>query len=321
MTRDDERDLEQLLRAALREEAERQHPAGDGLTRIRERAAGRRRWRTWLTPALALAGAAAVITVAVAAPSYLTGSGSRPTLVQPGGQPAPPAPGPQTPAPTPTGLGTPYGGSDNLRDMVTVWPYPSRRIGYERADADVRTYPNLSRPDLTAVDFVASFVGDAPQLSARRHDAYPPGIRMLVVRKTDTGEVPVSLVFLVRVRIGNDAPYVVVGASRAGITEQDSLTVSAPPRVAGMAGFTVSGLARGNQGLGDRTVTVQLREPGSTEVLAQQSAPVRFDGAALREWTAVLTPLTALPSTGVVAAWTLDSGGMVQEFVAAPTVP
>jgi hypothetical protein len=325
----DDRDVERLLRATLRDEADRLHPAGDGLARIRERVAGRRRWRTWLTPLVALAGAAAVITAVVAAPSYLTGSGSKGRQVQPGGQPAPASPAPTSPpptTPTPTrapqgSLGTPYGGDDNLRDMLTVWPYPSRRIGFERADAEAQTYPNLSRPDLTAVDFVASFVGDKQGLSARRYDAYPPGVRMLVVRDTPSGEVPVSLVFLVRVRFGNDAPYVVVGASRAGITKQDSLTISRPPAVRGTAAFRVSGLARGNQGPGDRTVIVQLREPGSTEVLAQQAAPVRFGGFPMRTWTADLTPLQALRSTGVVAAWTSDADGMVQEFVAAPTAP
>jgi len=319
----DDRDVERLLRATLREEADRLHPAGDGLTRIRERVVNRRRWLTWLTPFVALAGAAAVIAAVVAAPSYLTGSGTRDRPAQPGGQPAPASPAP-TPTPTqgpPGSLGTPYGGDDNLRDMLTVWPYPSRRIGYERADAEAQTYPNLSRPDLTAVDFVASFVGDKQGLSARRYDAYPPGVRMLVVRETATGEVPVSLVFLVRVRFGNDAPYVVVGASRAGITAQDSLTISPLPTVPGTAAFRVTGLARRNQGLADRTVIVQLRDPGSTEVLAQQSAPVRFGESALRTWTADLTPLRALPSTGVVAAWTSDADGMVQEFVAAPTAP
>jgi hypothetical protein len=320
----DDRDVERLLRATLREEADRLHPAGDGLTRIRERVAGRRRWRTWLTPLVALAGAAAVIAAVVAAPSYLTGSGAKDRPAQPGGQPAPLSPPPTTPTPTlppPGGPGTPYGGDDNLRDMLTVWPYSSRRTGYERAEADAQTYPNLSRPDLTAVDFVASFVGDKQGLSARRYDAYPPGVRMVVFRRTASGEVPVSLVFLVRVRFGNDAPYVVVGASRAGITGQDSLTISHLPTVRGTAAFRVTGLARGNQGLADRTVIVQLREPGSTEVLAQQSAPVRFGGAAMRIWTADLTPLRALPGTGVVAAWTSDADGMVQEFVAAPTAP
>jgi len=319
----DDRDVERLLRATLREEADRLHPAGDGLTRIRERVVNRRRWRTWLTPLVALAGAAAVIAAVVAAPSYLTGSGSKDRPAQPGGQPAPASPAP-SPTPTqgpPGSLGTPYGGDDNLRDMLTVWPYPSRRIGYERADAEAQTYPNLSRPDLTAVDFVASFVGDKQGLSARRYDAYPPGVRMLVVRETATGEVPVSLVYLVRVRLGNDAPYVVVGASRAGITDQDSLTISPLPTVPGTAAFRVTGLARRNQGLADRTVILQLREPGSTEVLAQQSAPVRFGEFALRTWTADLTPLQAPRSTGVVAAWTSDADGMVQEFVAAPTAP
>jgi hypothetical protein len=321
-----DRDLERLLRAALREEADRTHPAGDGLIRIRERVAARRRWRVWMIPALALTGAAAVIAAAVAAPGYLTGSGKQPRLVMPAGQPSAPSPtGSPTGSPTagqPYGApGTPYGGDATLRDMVTVWPYPSRRTGFEHADQDVQAglYPRLTDPAATAVDFVAAFVGGEQDLTARKYDAYPPGIRELVVRRTDTGEVPVSLVYLVRVRTGDDAPYVVVGASRIGISDKDSLTISKLPTVLGTAAFTAHGIARPLDGVGDRTVTVQLREPGSTEVLAQQSAPIRLDGHPQQEWTAELTPFRPLTGTGVVAAWTLDDTGKVVEFVAAPT--
>jgi hypothetical protein len=321
-----DRDLERLLRAALREQADRQHPAGDGLVRIRARVAARRRWRVWLTPTLALAGAAAVIAAAVAAPIYLTGSGSERRMLQPGAQPTspPPATGQASPSPAqpPYGsLGTPYGGDGRLKDMVTVWPYSSRRTASERADRDVQhgTYPRLADAAATAVDFVAAFVGDDQGLSARKYDAYPPGVRELVVRKTDNGEVPVSLVYLVRVRVADDAPYVVAGASRAGISDRDSLTISKLPRVVGTNAFTARGITRPLNGVADRTVIVQLREPGSTEVLAQQSAPVRLTGDAEQYWTADLTPLHALSSTGVVAAWTLDDAGRVVEFVAAPT--
>jgi hypothetical protein len=142
---------------------------------------------------------------------------------------------------------------------------------------------------------------------------------MLVTRRAGSADVPVSLVYLVRVRIADDSPYVVVGASRATLTGKDSLTISQPPKVVGTDAFTVTGIGRGNQGQGDRTVIVQLREPGSTEALAQQTAALRFDQAPEQTWRAELTPLRPMTSTGVVAAWTLDSLGNVVEFVAAPT--
>lgn len=339
-----DRELEALLRQTLAEEAARVEPAGDGLTRIRERTRQRRGlWSRWSVPALALAAAAAVIIGVTVLPSLLTREDGSPT--QPAAQGVPSAPaatssapskvGPTRPAPSrsPTigpGPGTvaptrpesssptasPTTAAVEIQDRQTVWPYASRREGAARADEDVRngTYPNLRDPALTAVDFVASFVGRAG-LSASRLDAYPPGLRMLVSRDGR----PVSTVFLVRVRAADDAPYVVVSASRDAIDPQPSLTVLELPPAAGIAGLPVTGTVRREAGAADPTVEVELREPGGSESLAQTAVPVVLDGQQVRVWSTTLTPARALTSAGVVAAWTADAEGKVLEFVAAPT--
>src|SRR5262249_56206465 len=68
---EDDQELADLLRKALRGEADRPPPRGDGLVRIRERVAGRRRRLSWLRPVLVVATAAGVASAAVAVPAVL----------------------------------------------------------------------------------------------------------------------------------------------------------------------------------------------------------------------------------------------------------
>jgi hypothetical protein len=320
----DERDLEQLLRSALDTEARRQgEPAGDGLARIRERAQRRRRWSGWMKPTLALAGAAAVGAAVVAAPQYLTGSDDKPGLVAGASNRSAelsPSVSPSSAA-TPTLSGTPIGGDQALPDMATVWPYPSRRIGHDKADGDVASgrYPDLADAGKTAVDFVASFVGDGQGLAAVRLGPVAAGVAMQVQRKDGNGEVvPVSNVYLVRVRVADDAPYVVVGASRAGMG--DTLTIAPPPRLRGTATVTVTGNVRRPDevtGKSAATIRVSLRESGSPDDLGLGRDTVTVIGAGPQTWSVELSPFRKLASPGVVAAWTTDEK-LVTEFVAAP---
>jgi hypothetical protein len=333
----DERELERMLRTALESEARRQEPAGDGLTMIRERVRNRRRWARWLKPTLALAAAAAVVTALIAAPPYLTSGGAKPALVDaaaPSRQvelsppSATPAPATPTPSPTPQSAGpsdpwgTPIAGDRDLPDRVAIWPYPSRRIGHDRADSDVAAgrYPNLADPGQTAVDFVASYIGSEQGLTATRMGRADPGVQMLVQRRDAKGAtVAVSNVFLVRVRKADNSPYVVLGASRVGLG--DSLAIFPLPRLSGTATFTVTGNIRRPAGTDGPTVRVSLREPGSTDDLGLGTAPPAASGSSPRTWSVELAPFRQLASSGVVAAWTTDTEGHVQEFVAAPITP
>ncbi len=201
-------ELEELLRRSLHAEVEQVEPSTDGLRRIRERSVrpDRVRWK-WRTPVLVLAGAAAVVAALVAAPSVL------PSLTSPPARTT--AAAPTSPGPTPIpGAG--------VNDMPTVWPYATRADGFRDAPADqaAGTYGDLTKPDRVALRFVASYLG--PQsLTTRSRGAHLAGIGIEVSR----AGAPISLVYLVRVRVGDDAPYVVVDAA----APDGSLTLDRTP--------------------------------------------------------------------------------------------
>jgi hypothetical protein len=309
----EDRELETLLRRALADEADRIEPAGDGLRRIRERTARRRwDWSRWRVPAQALAGAAALVAAIVAASALLPAPPDAPV-----GPPAASAPSPPvstTAGPSPV-EGTPIAGA-GVNDLAAVWPYPSRRVGYELAERDVAAgrYPDLTRPDVAAVAFVESYVGTDQDLTAESAGGWRAGLRMEV----RNGTAPVSLVYLVRVRVGNDAPYVVVDAARPG---PPTLTLDPPPALAGTAPLRVGGTLRRYPGAAAPALTAQLRDAGAEEPLATAEATVTGRGED-RVWSATLIPdRAATAPTAAVAAWITDPSGGLAEFVAAPTAP
>ncbi|MFL6130299.1 MAG: hypothetical protein ACJ73E_14705 [Mycobacteriales bacterium] len=317
MSRPD-RELEALLRQALAEEAGRVQPAGDGLARIRQRTDRSRGWARWRMPALALAGTAALLAAIVAAPSLLPGLDRTPGIT-PGAPGASGVPGGSTPAATATSAPAPVQSTAiagaGVNDVQTVWPYPSRRVGYTDAEQDVAAgrYPDLTRPDVAAVAFVESYVGPDQPLTAVSAGRWKAGLRMDVRR----GGVPVSVVYLVRVRVGNDAPYVVVEATSAD--RQPVLVLDPPPRLDGTATLTVGGTLRRYPGNAAPALTVQLRDPGRDEPLATARAAVT-GSAENRRWSARLVPdRPGAAPTAAVAAWITDPDGAVTQFVASAT--
>lgn len=325
----EDRELEALLRQALTEEAGRIEPAGDGLRRIRERTAGvrwRDRWSRWSVPALALAGAAALIAAIAVLPKVVPdggeqgvpaagGTSAAPTLTSP---PAPtassgPAGGavlsaPATsllatpPTPYPAVSAAPIPGA-GVPDMATIWPYQTRGIAYRQAERDMANgeVPDLTRPDRVAVAFVESYVGADQELTAVSAGAWEVGVRMEVRR----GDAPVSLVYVVRARVGNDAPYVVVDAVALG-----SLTLL-PPERPGLLDPVVT--ARGTKHSAGR-LDVQLRGPGADQPTAAGEWTVDSD-----DWTASLGRQPGV-RVEVVAAWTSDDDGDVTAFAATAVV-
>jgi hypothetical protein len=270
-------ELEELLRRSLHAEAEQVEPSGDGLRRIRERTVRppRGRWH-WRTPALVLTAAAAVVVALVAAPSVL------PSLTRPPAGTS--AAAPTAPAPTPIAHA-------GVNDMRTVWPYATRADGFRDASADqaARTYGDLTKPDQVALRFVASYLG-ADSLTARSRGAHLAGIRIEVSR----GGAPISLVYLVRVRVGDDAPYVVVDAE----APDGSLTLDTIPSASGgpiTAGGTLATAAR---------LDLRLRAPGRALTLARAGGPV-----AAGAWSERLT-LPASANAAAVTAWTTDPTGV-----------
>jgi hypothetical protein len=274
-------DLDDLLRRSLAAEASRIEPA-DGLRAIRARARVRRRSR-WRVPALALAGAAAVVAALVAAPGLL------PTL-----ETAPrPAAGATAPGPTLIpGAG--------VNDLPTVWPYGSRAEGFRDApaDQDAGTYGDLTRPDQVAVRFVGSYLGPR-SLTAVSAGAFQAGLRVQVLRDGQ----PISLVYVARVRVGADAPYVVVDAiAPAGI-----LTLDRTPPAPSAGGFTVWGTVAG-----EAAPRVELRAPGSPRVLAAATA-----GLVGPRWAADLSRPDGTRAA-TLAAWVTGPDGSVRAFAARP---
>jgi hypothetical protein len=284
----DDAELDALLRRSLSAEADRIEPAGDGLRLIRERTAPDRGWSRWRVPALVLAGAAAVVAALVAAPSVLP---SLPPSSQSAAQPSGPASGP-TPIP---GAG--------VNDLLTVWPYPNRAEGFRQAGADqtAGTYGDLTRPDQVAMRFIGSYVG-ARSLSVVSAGAYQAGLRMEVRWRGR----PVSLVYVVRVRVGDDAPYVVVDA----VAPDGNLTVDRTATVPSSGLLTVHGTVRGTVAAG-AAPRVQLRTPGRTLVLSATAATVHGD-----RWSAALS-LPDGTRAAAMTAWTVDPGG-VAAFVSRP---
>lgn len=334
------RETEDLLRHALNDAAARIHPAGDGLERIRERAARRRRRLGWSRPILAVATGTAAVALAATVPLYLhsTGDGDTSALNSASGTehaatltgtPTDPPSSTPTQSPEPrqpkVSEATTAGPGTALPDMTTVWPYGSRGEGGKRADRDVadHTHPQLRNPRQTALEFIKSFVGTTDDLVADDDAPLAAGIGVTVSRMADDGtREPVSLVYLVRVRTGDDAPYVVVDASRPPLDGAiDSLSVQ-PGELAGAAPIMVNGAV--TEPVAPQpvaSVKVELREPGRDQTLASQSpALVPDPDKDQQTWTAVLTPIRPLDGpTGTVAAWTVDAQNHLLAFAAAPT--
>src|SRR4051794_37731040 len=68
-------DFDELLRSALRDEADTVTPAGDGLARIQQRVQKRDSRQRWLRPTLALGSAAALALIGVGAAVFVNSSG------------------------------------------------------------------------------------------------------------------------------------------------------------------------------------------------------------------------------------------------------
>jgi hypothetical protein len=334
------RELEEMLRDALHQEAARIQPAGDGLARIRQRVATRRRILSWLRPGL---GVVAAVCTAVAAttvvPLYLRGDARHQDTA---GQSLSAPPGVSSTvqrdaltaasSPVPSALRSPDvstrseatapdGGKATLPDMVTVWPYGTRGEGGSRADQDVRQHPDLADPLRVAKQFVQSFVGSDNDLVTQNNGPLEAGIGVTVFRKADDGSrQPVSLVYLVRVQDSDSSPYVVVDARGVDAKGRPAMTLDPGP-LQGTAKVPVEGTFVDLPG-GTAAVQVELREPGSEEILAHDMPRFVSDAGVPPQqvWKTSLTPVRALHTrTGTVAAWTVDVDNHVLAFVAEPT--
>jgi len=230
-------DFDRLMRDTLEAQAQSYEPSGDGLTRIRSRIAARRARLRWLLPGIALATAAAGVAGVLVLPSLLPSAETdRPPVAQSG------SPGPTSaPSAEPSGpTGSPSPGQ--LSDVVTVWPYSSRREAANRAPRDMASgrLPNLSDARTTALFFVRNYVRVLGPLEVVRTGPLEAGAGVTLGRRNPNGQLfDVTTIYLVRVARSDDAAYVVVRADAprlrlTTVTRDQDGVVSVSGRVAGV---------------------------------------------------------------------------------------
>lgn len=293
-------DFDRLMRDTLESEAQSYEPGGDGLTRIRSRIAAKRARLRWLLPGVALAAAAAGVAGVLVLPTVLPSTETdRPPVAQSG------SPG-STSAPStlPSGTtGSPAPGQ--LPDMVTVWPYSSRREAAARAPADMASgkLPNLADARTAALFFVRGYVRVLGPLEVVGTGAFEDGHGVILGRRNPTGRLfDVTTIYLVRVAQGDDAAYVVVRADAPGLRLTDvsrgqNGVVSVNGRVTGV-----------HQSVQARMIDKSGRAVGGG-----------YDGAASAErpWKVVIgTAANPVPagSYAVVAQTTSDADGFISEL-------
>lgn len=283
---------EDRLRSLLHDEAADLHPAGDGLVRIRERVARRRRTRLYVAP-----GAAAAVAVAVVAAMALTG-GSNLSSLEP--EPYASSTGEPSPGPVPTASAVPTTGPDLTQEFTGIWPFRDLAAA-QSWDRDAQ--PWAGEAEQVAQRFVqrylagtgAQVTGTAPAVEPARGNAF------YVVR---AGDATVSTLRLVQGT--TDGPWTVVRAEGGDLT---FLTPEAGDAVT--APFTVTGRVEGV----DENIDVRLRDVAGREV-AQAYAPA---GSAV-PWSAVLRWSSSDAwSEGLVTATTYSAkDGTLNRFVAVP---
>lgn len=296
-------DLDRVMRESLEAEALTYQPSGDGLTQIRTRIDSRRIRRRWLLPSLALAAVAAGVAGVLVLPTLLPGlAQGRPPAAQPASPGATPAP-----SAGPSGNAGPDSSpAGQLPDLVTIWPYPSRREGASRAPADVSSgrLPYLTDARATALHFARDFVGVTGPLEVIRTRGLLAGAGVTLGRRNPNGQLfTVTTIYLVRVAQGADAPYVVVRADAPGLRVTD---VRSPGQARVV---TVSGFVQGVH----ESVQVRLLDKTGRVVAGG------YDGAAGAEqpWHVVLGSTGRPVPAGryaVAAQTSSDADGFISEL-------
>lgn len=296
-------DLKRVLRDSLESEALSYEPRGDGLTRIRASIASRRDRLRWLLPSIALAAVAAGVVGVLVLPTWLPSPDpDRPQVAAP----ASPAATPE-PSPDPSATADPSSPAP-LPDLMTVWPYASRREAAAKAPADVAAgrLPNLSDPKSTALHFVREFFRVGGPLEVIRTGPLAAGAGVTLGRRNPNGRLfDVTTIYLVRVTYGDDAPYVVVWAHAPGLQVTD-----VSPDQDG--GATVTGRVMGVH----RSVQARLLGTGGRVVAGAYGA-----AGAERPWRVVLGgPTSPIPAGryAVAAQTSSDADGFISELVVQP---
>jgi hypothetical protein len=293
----DDRDLEALLRRALTEHAQKVVPVGDGLSKIQQRAANRRRRLVWLRPSIAVAAAAIAVVAAIAIPTAIhrmdngnsgTQAASRPTAASSAISGSTPAKTRPTPKKQPTTLA-----AQRLTPVAMSWPYSSEKVAARSGDA------SLTNPEQLATTFVASFTGTTTSkaLVAATPTAQGGDFTVDVRRGT-------TLVSTVQLAPVGQKSYVVTGADGTNV----QLSKSALRR-------TSNSITIGGTFIPDKqAATIWAGTTSGTS----KASPIVDSTAAGRTWTLTLNPPNGRVASGpkILAAWTVDQDGQLLDFAA-----
>ena len=285
---------EDRLRELLRAEAATLVPAGDGLARIRDRVARRRRARFWLLPstALATAGAAAAFFL------FAHDDPSHKQTLQPA---SPSATAEPTTEPTAAPTAVPADDGGMPLDQAAIWPFTSQA----QASAWVGDHGTLPWAE-NGLDVGRHFVTDFLKLTGV--DVSQPCVSCGVLSlKVDGKEI--GTVAMVRVGAGfatghGTQVYTVVNVSGT------DLTITTPKSGAALTSPTqVSGRITG----ADENVQLRLISSTSTQ-LATAGAPA---GSAV-PWQATLSWTNNDWTGGGLVGITYDGRGILNRVTAIP---
>lgn len=239
---------EDRLRQLLQAEQDDVVPAGDGMSRIAQRIAQRRSWRSRLGPAIAIAGVVAIAAVAAVTVS-LTDDSALDQAVQPNASERPQPSGCSgglCPEPRPSATLSATGVTTS-GNGTPVWPFTT-----DAQAADWQAKPGSRTWAGDPVAVTQHFLDDylkLPGKAVRRLD----GSSDVAVIEVSAGDRPVSQVRLERLGRDTRGPWSVTGATSDDLTISDpkpAVEVSSPLEVVG----SVSGY--------DQSVHVQLLATG-----------------------------------------------------------
>jgi len=299
--------VEDQLRHALRDQAASLRPDPGDWPDVARRAAGVRRRRRALTAGLT--ALAVVATTAVAIGALTGGEGDQVVTVD-----RPPAPGTTAPIepattlpPPPPVTGAPAPAVHRASGYQLLWPFASLEAAQDwQAGADRQGSGRLD-PAATAVAFARDYLGyegidralatrvdgDDARVTVGYHDA-AEGDR----------DFPAAVVHLVRLGVGDLAPWEVVGTDDA-----DSLTLTAPAYGADATSpLTVGGRITGV----DEALDVQVRQLGTEGPLGRACCPPA--GGEDQPWSQDVAFGGARPGTLTIAVSTGGHLAPVERF-------
>lgn len=285
----DDRELEALLRRALHEHAEKIIPGGDGLAKIQQRAANRRRRLVWLRPGMAVAAAAVAVIAAIAIPTAIHRMNSGNSGIQAGSRPSASSVvhGSTSVRPTPTPEVT---AARQLKQVAMSWPYSSKAVAARSADQ------SLQSPVQLAKTFVSSFAGTdiGKTLNAQQQGT------VVYLRR---GSMLVSTVKLARI---DKSSYVVTGARGTNV----QLSTSDLTRTD--TSIMVSGTF-----VPDNQATNIWAAAATPPDVAKAAPLTNATGEATSPWQVTLNARgTIAAGPEILAAWTVNTGGQLLDFTA-----